>query len=172
MDKPTIELKRITYNARLSEETSAYAADFYVNGVKWGQVSNTGRGGQDRVDLVAGRNYDDLVALNKLIAETYPTIDATDVGGDTLTPDLETVCGECLNEFLILRDVRRDLGRDVMFFKDGRPGDGQTKPLFKIGIGKHPAARVIAHVQTKYPTAFIINELPIAEAVKAYRQAE
>lgn len=172
MEKPKIELKRITYNARLSEETSAYAADFYVDAVKWGQVSNTGRGGQDRVDLLGGRSHDDLVALNTLIAATYPPIDASDVGGDTLTPDLESVCGDCLNDFLIVRDVKRDLGRDVMFFKDGRPAEGQTKPLYKIGIGKHVAAKVIAHVQAKYPSAFIINQLPIDEAVQAYRQAE
>jgi uncharacterized protein YcbK (DUF882 family) len=37
-----IELKKISVNQRLSEETNCYSADLYVDGVKWGEVCNRG----------------------------------------------------------------------------------------------------------------------------------
>lgn len=40
-----IELKKIDYNERLSEETNAFSADLYINGKKAGVASNAGHGG-------------------------------------------------------------------------------------------------------------------------------
>lgn len=40
-----IELKKIEYNARLSEETNAFSADLYIDGKKAGIASNRGHGG-------------------------------------------------------------------------------------------------------------------------------
>lgn len=40
-----IELKRISFNERLSEETNAFAADLYINGKKVGYCKNDGHGG-------------------------------------------------------------------------------------------------------------------------------
>lgn len=40
-----IELKRISFNERLSEETNAFVADLYINGKKVGECKNTGQGG-------------------------------------------------------------------------------------------------------------------------------
>ncbi|PWV47063.1 hypothetical protein [Chitinophaga sp. S165] len=40
-----IELKRIEYSARLSEETLAFSADIYIDGQKAGYASNNGQGG-------------------------------------------------------------------------------------------------------------------------------
>lgn len=46
-----IELKRISYNARLSQETAAFAADVYVDGKKAGSAENSGHGGNTNVHL-------------------------------------------------------------------------------------------------------------------------
>lgn len=40
-----IELKKIAYNERLSQETNAFAADLYIDGRKAGIASNEGHGG-------------------------------------------------------------------------------------------------------------------------------
>lgn len=40
-----IELKRIQYSSRLSEETNAFAADLYINDIKAGEAKNEGHGG-------------------------------------------------------------------------------------------------------------------------------
>ena len=40
-----IELKKISFNERMSEETNCFVADLYINGKKVGYVKNDGRGG-------------------------------------------------------------------------------------------------------------------------------
>ena len=40
-----IELRNVAYNARLSEETPAYKADVWIDGVKAGTTRNSGTGG-------------------------------------------------------------------------------------------------------------------------------
>ena len=46
-----IELKRFTSNARLSKDSTAFAADVWVNGKKAGTAENDGHGGATIVDL-------------------------------------------------------------------------------------------------------------------------
>ena len=46
-----IELKRFTSNARLSQETTAFAADVWVDGKKVGYAENDGHGGSTLVHL-------------------------------------------------------------------------------------------------------------------------
>jgi len=46
-----IELKRFTTNARLSQETTAFAADVWVDGKKAGTAENDGHGGNTMVHL-------------------------------------------------------------------------------------------------------------------------
>ena len=41
-----IELKKIEFYERMSEETNCFAADLYINGKKVGYVKNDGQGGQ------------------------------------------------------------------------------------------------------------------------------
>jgi len=48
-----IELKRFTTNARLSQETTAFAADVWVDGKKAGHAENDGHGGSTIVHLDA-----------------------------------------------------------------------------------------------------------------------
>jgi hypothetical protein len=46
-----IELKRFTTNARLSQETTAFAADVWIDGKKVGYAENAGHGGNTMVHL-------------------------------------------------------------------------------------------------------------------------
>lgn len=48
-----IELKRFKHYPRLSQETTAYSADLYVDGFKVGIVDNDGHGGMDNARLSA-----------------------------------------------------------------------------------------------------------------------
>lgn len=57
-----IELRRFTTNARLSQETTAFAADIWVDDKKVGDASNDGRGGNTRVHL--DRSVRDQVEAN------------------------------------------------------------------------------------------------------------
>lgn len=46
-----IELKRISYSSRLSQETNAFAADVWINGKMAGTAENDGHGGDTNVNL-------------------------------------------------------------------------------------------------------------------------
>ena len=46
-----IELKRFTTNARLSQETTAFAADVWIDGKKVGYAENNGHGGNTNVQI-------------------------------------------------------------------------------------------------------------------------
>lgn len=48
---PPVELRRLIYSDRLSEETLCFTADVYVSGVKVGFAKNDGRGGNTHVHV-------------------------------------------------------------------------------------------------------------------------
>jgi hypothetical protein len=79
-----IELKRISFNERLSEETNAFVADLWINGVKRGEVRNEGHGGCD--------DFSDDKARQEL-----------DAYGKTLPP--EPQYGLTMNAELLVGDV-------------------------------------------------------------------
>lgn len=67
-----IEIKRLTVNHRLSEETLAFACDIYVDGVKVGDASNHGTGGNTNVsfrDPMSARRDDDMFDRVRQYAE-------------------------------------------------------------------------------------------------------
>lgn len=47
-----IELKRLSFNARLSQETNAYAADIWIDGKKVGEARNDGGGGETIIHIM------------------------------------------------------------------------------------------------------------------------
>lgn len=48
-----IELKRVEYSARMSEETACFAADIHIDGKRVGAAQNNGQGGSTIVHLTA-----------------------------------------------------------------------------------------------------------------------
>lgn len=46
-----VELRRVHYSARLSQETSAFDADVYIDGAKAGSISNDGHGGSSSAHI-------------------------------------------------------------------------------------------------------------------------
>ena len=62
-----IELKRFTSNARLSQETTAFAADVWVDGKKAGYTSNNGHGGNTNVQITDRSVRDAVEAHGKAL---------------------------------------------------------------------------------------------------------
>lgn len=165
-----IELRRISCNQRLSDETHCYTADLYVDGQRWGVVSNRGCGGSDDFAGTGGRNYGDLMDLDKRIAAEYPPTDLTGVGcpGETMPESLESLCANLVSEHLIAKDMQRALTRSVLFLKAAEPGIFELKP--KRGAS-FETSKFVAAVKAKYPDARILNEMPTDEALALYRKA-
>lgn len=164
------ELRKISHNSRLSEETPAYAADLWVDGRLFAHVSNHGHGGCDMQHPAKGVTHDELRALDAEIKATYPKTVSDDLVIEgkpfEMEQNLESICGDLLSEHLIAKDLQRLLKRTVAFVD---PADGRVKN-YKKAEGAQRAQLVTYTLRTK-PGAIILNNLPFDEALALYRKA-
>lgn len=163
-----IELKKISYNARLSEETSAYAAQVWVDGVHIADVSNHGTGGPDEQHEAKGKTWKDVEALNNRIkAERGMQKTDLTLNGKPfeMQIDLEAVCGELLTAYLIERDLKRDLARKILFVKPGQKGIYQIKKPIPAHYSK-----LIELIKEKHKCGLTLNEMPLDKALVVYRE--
>lgn len=109
-----IELRRITHNARLSQETEAFAADIYVDGVKRGSVMNDGQGGPDRIHPhTLGTEIDTY-------AKTLPSVPSK-FSDEPLPMCAELLIGDLLHKHLVAKDMARAMKGKTLFTKaDGK----------------------------------------------------
>lgn len=136
-----IELKRISYNKRLSQETSAYAADIWIDGVKRGSVQNDGHGGPDMIHPWE---------LAKEIDAHAKTLPQVEVYGTMLDMNAEMIFGDLLNEHLASEELKRGM---------------KTKTFFMTADGK--LYTVKGSVAPK-DAVKVLNTLPFPEALKVY----
>lgn len=167
MDKPRLELRRLTTNERLSEETMCFAADLYVDGALFAHISNHGHGGCDEQRPAQGRAHADIAALDARVKATFEpwTFD-----GKTFETDLEMACAKLVEDAAALKRIRRLLKGKVAFFETA-PTEGKRAPLYTMGGSKWPVESVIPKVRAKYPNAVILNEQSEEEALRLYRLA-
>jgi hypothetical protein len=92
-----LEVKNVTYNKRLSEETMCYTATIYIDGEKMGTASNRGNGGSDE--------YSNL----KLQL--------------AMTPDMEAQLDEALDKWLYQRSLQQHMKTKTLFRLKGDPVD-------------------------------------------------
>jgi hypothetical protein len=137
-----IELKNVTYNARLSEETAAFAATVYVDGKKRGEAKNDGHGGMTFIYPQA--LHDEIDAY----AKTLPTVEAY---GEHLQPDGDMVIGDILADYLTRKDLKRQLAKKTLFVREGKLYSMKMKGLRPKDAG-----------------AVVLNDLPLDEAVVIY----
>lgn len=71
MPNPKIELKKIHISERLSEETTAFVADLYINGKKAGEAKNDGHGGATFYQAYDAQGRE-LVAEAEAYCKTLP----------------------------------------------------------------------------------------------------
>lgn len=164
LSAPVITLGAIKHTAWASEETHCYQATLYVDGEKWGVVSNDGHGGCDSFHGTGPRNYGDIQALDKRIAATMP---GTDFGAIHLEESLESICCGIVNEWLTNRDFKRKMKSHVLFNDPARPGLWQVK--VRKGI-THAAE--IAELKARHPDYKFLSDMPEAEAKAAFTASE
>lgn len=145
------ELRAISFNERLSEETNCYAAKLYMDGKHIADVSNHGHGG---ADIQRGVNGFDIDALNREINATWPKVDLGD--GVTVDNDLELICGDLLDKWVTLRSVKRPFSKKILFLA---ADESAAKGFRCIPYTAANKDRVIAHIEAKYPGARILNDM-------------
>jgi hypothetical protein len=157
--KPNIELKNIKHTAWASEETHCYQATLYVDGVKWGTVSNQGHGGCD--DFYGETRSDgDLKWLNDQIKETY---EPYTYGDKSIEQDLDMVCADLVNQWLRDKDFNRAMKSKVLFTKP------DTQGVWQLGFKKPKTLWMMLDVmKAKYPQNTYLADLPVDEAKAIY----
>lgn len=142
-----IELKNIKEYPQLSEETTAYSADLYVDGKKVGQCSNEGRGGNDRIQAI-GKNEKDYLANSKIITaaesfcKTLPDDEWIGFEGQKSTQPmtLDIFTSNIVTAFLEQKDIakfkkkmEKDMDKGILVGKDGEYGLYKTtRPISEI----------------------------------------
>jgi|TARA_R110000824_G_scaffold392511_2_gene590974 hypothetical protein len=159
-----IELKNIKYAAFASQETSCYQGTLYVNGKRFANVSNEGHGGCDRQDPIKPHTYKDIRKLDESIAKEYPKWGSEYGGDDEYDTDLEIVCGNLLSQWHVDKDVKRNL-KKIAFVKS--PDEKQIYYLGTVAQAKSRGEQIRERILRDYPTAIILNDLPIEE-VRSY----
>ena len=91
-----IELKKISFNERMSEETNCFVADLYINGKNVGYCKNEGQGGC--TDFRGGtRENNEIIAQADAYYRTLPKVKS---GTFEFEQDLEWVVNMLLEEHL------------------------------------------------------------------------
>ena len=102
-----IALKKLSYNARLSTDSSCFSADVYLNGIKIGEASDSGHGGCVDID------YDNVKV--KALASSHYTKHTHDyVKGRHITREDAYLPWREALEFAIVEAVNRELWRQDM----------------------------------------------------------
>jgi hypothetical protein len=138
-----IELRNITYSAALSQETSAFTADIWIDGKLAFHARNQGHGGCDFYHQVGQWTE---AEVNAWLKANRPVREGHDL---TLEPDLETEVGDLLAHELEYRRLKRLLRTNLVTIERGQ--------VFQYPLRKRPLAIVTRAVITTNPDAMIVN---------------
>lgn len=177
MNKPAVELRKVSHSKSLSEETPAYTAQVWVDGKHFCDVSNHGQGGSDMQCPPKGQtNFafnPAMVALDERIAATFPVRTYGDLmDKETGKPmefrdNLESVCHQLVDDISVAKDLQRLLKRTVVYFDPAKKAimSFKGKP---VGVQR---AHMITETIRKNPDAKVLNNLPFDEALSIYKEA-
>ena len=164
-----IEMKNISYYKRGSEETPCYNATVYINGKKAVEVSNDGHGGSDR-QHVWHENGFRLQDINKWCVEKFGQ-SSWEYGGQTYSTDLdlEHYCHDELYKHLDTKLLKRNMKKNIMFFRDEKDIKSGQYSLAKI---QNNFGGLMAYIKDKFPKCIILNDMPFEKALETFRSFE
>ena len=136
-----IELRKISFNERMSDETNCFIADLYINGVKVGSCENEGHGGCT--------NYGSPTPEGrKLIKEAeahFNSLPMVKPNGYNfmLQPTLEGAIDEQLEDFLKAKEQKKMEKHMVCGILFGRPNGGSyTMIKYKVPLSQVDKGRL------------------------------
>jgi hypothetical protein len=156
---PKIELRKLSHSKSLSEETPAYTAQIWVDGVFLCDVSNHGQGGGD---CYSHEHYPAIAAVEARIKATMPPVHAY---GMELEQCLEMICHTLIDDIEVAKDLKRALAKKILFVKPGQKGIYEVKKI--AGDDQ----RLLAAIKDKHKVERTLNEMPFADAIAVYTAA-
>jgi hypothetical protein len=105
-----IELKNIKVSEHMSEETTAFTADIFINGKKAGYCKNGGYGGPTDYHALGG-NTVSLMNEAEEYCKSLPKLKFGD--GFEINMNLEVYIGDLLEKHLMYRNIKRDMAKGL-----------------------------------------------------------
>jgi hypothetical protein len=102
-----IEVKKISFSERNSDETNCFAGDLYINGKKVGYCRNSGQGGCTEIH---GDTKEDNVLIEKAekYCKTLPKVKSEALKFE-YEQSLENIIDEQVTEFLVAKEKKKKL---------------------------------------------------------------
>ncbi len=138
-----IELRRITHSAALSQETTAYRAEIWIDGELAFHAHNHGHGAADFFDKVGRWEVAEVDAWLK--ANRLPWA----LGDLTLDHDLESEVSDLLTRALEGRRLKRLLRTNLVTIEKDQ--------IFQYPLRKRPIATISSAVLATNPKAVVVN---------------
>ncbi len=169
-----IRLKSLSINAAMSEETIAFTATIYFDGIKIGHASNRGTGGGTNFDPDFVQLKADRESLERKIREanewaktlsvTTPKAFVESLGPEMQMDGLEDWIDALVAEEDDIRKAKRQLKRLMARMIVIVDGDVAKTLKTAWDVGKR------AQVLKQFPNAVILNALPFSEALERFRK--
>tara|TARA_R110002110_G_scaffold86439_3_gene225604 strand:+ start:2986 stop:3477 length:492 start_codon:yes stop_codon:yes gene_type:complete len=159
-----IEIKNVKHSEFASQETHCFEASVYLDGKKVADTGNDGHGGCDNTYFVndaAQKAVNDYIAsLPKHVCSfTDPNTGEPAI----LDESLDMIVGELVNEFLLKRDMKRDLSKRVLF----TVANGEVHQSRTLKAAQRDA--LLANIPAAWEAVSILNLLPTNEALAIYK---
>src|SRR6478736_6415004 len=161
-----IELKNVAHSPSLSDDSEAFTATVYIDGVKATTVKDGGYGGS--------LEFGDWKVCERIneYAKTLPQYEHDLGNGDILKGDqnAETLIGELLNDYLQQKKLKKILSSHIAYTITGKQGVYQTK--------KYPAKNIahwlssVNYEKTKKTlnAEIILNSLDFTKALEIFKK--
>ena len=158
---PQITFKSFKHAKNMSEETNAFTADLFIDGVKAAYCKNHGTGGCNDVhfiDKASEHIFRDYIA-------NLPTYTCSFDGSDS-TVNEDLMIGLLVEEYIHHAYLKRLCSRKTLFLNEGEVPNGEWRTYNKKWndvrfrqwfIAKHPNATVLNTTVKTAPTASDID---------------
>ena len=185
--RSAMELKNLSLNTSISEETHCFRASVYINGKRMFSASNGGNGGSNFYspsDFGKGKEaFEESMAIAREEAKQY-TLKKIELGedlqwaidafGDGKSDELiDWLIADLINEQLTLKEMRKTLKKKVTVY------DPKSNDILHLGRDK-PTDEILEKYKNHFATRSEIksakdwvwlNMIPESEAYKYWRTA-
>lgn len=163
MNLMKIELKKIEFNERMSEETNCFSADLYINGKHIGEASNRGHGGPTDYHSINKEGHA-LIKEAEAYCKTLPPY-TYEMSGEnhSIEMDLEMLIDDLITKYLQdkeLQKFRKSMERAmVKGLVIGKPDESFDTISFKVPLETIMAAPNKPEVMVNIIKKYVIPEL-------------
>lgn len=161
-----VELKNVKIHEGLREETTAYTATLYINGVRSAEASNHGTGACDFYRPLSDEGRQLLEEAEKHFATKTCTLPG--MPGKALPYSLELKVADLLTDHEVKNQLRSEMRRGIVIvtrdsevyaWKVSNPSEAAKSPA------------VNTRIQREHRGADVLNNLPGDEAFKRFKSA-